>query len=243
MKEDRSIADDLVVILSSGSERHQRVAAAAALIELAASEQIPDCLIEVIWRCALDPDRDDSELSRIISVLGWLPRSLFPGDFEGRLFEWADGTGHSAQRAVEALARQGFLLDRPSRMAELMGLTLAGERWILSENAVASDRNVYAIALLFEANPDPFEDVVSQVLRDKNWEITAQVVHLLDHLREGGRELPDAFAAASSPELRSDRLPTQRRRNSSTFSGCGAPDCSPVNSGNRSGTLGCPKLV
>ena len=196
VKEDRSIADELVTVLSSGSERHQRVAAAEALIELAAGRRLPDRLIESIWQCALDPDRDDSELSRSISILGSLPRSLLPGDFEARLSEWANGTGQCAQRAVETLARQGFLIDRPSRMEELVGLTLAGNRWILSENTFASDRNVYAIALLFEANPDRFEYAVSQILREKNWEVIAQVVHLLDQLREGGRALPGTFAGA-----------------------------------------------
>jgi len=195
-KEDSSIAEELVAVLTSGTERNQRVAAAAALIELAESGRIPERLIASIWRTALDPDRDDSELSRIISVLGFLPRSLVPGDFEGHLFEWAGGTGQLAQRAVEALARQGFLLDRPDRMPDLVGLILSGGRWVLSDNSLASDRNGFAIGLLFEAHPDRLEDALSQFLREKDWEVTAQVVHLLDNLRDQSRELPAAFVAA-----------------------------------------------
>jgi hypothetical protein len=205
--DDPSIAERLVEVVAVGAERNQRASAAQALIELATSGLIPEKLIGPIWKAARSSGRDDPELSRIVDVLGHLPRMLMPEGYEEQLILWARGTGQLAQRAVEALARQSILAERPELLPDLVGLTIKDGCWGLVEGSRVPDSHGFAIALLYEDRPSEFESALTQYIRDKDWFVTAQVFDLLDHSYDQKGAMPKALVTALVFRIRSNQKP------------------------------------
>jgi hypothetical protein len=187
---DRSVVDSIVDTVQRGPERHHRVAAAAALTHLAALNLLPPDDAAWLPEVLGDSGRDDSERSRIVAALGYLPGECLTPDLENRLIAWSRARDMLGWRSLEALAHHDRLAAREDLLADRLGLHAAGSSWDLRPDPQTVGGTGYILGLLFSHHPDSFLPAVCTFAMTKDWIECAALVHALDYFYKGPHPRP-----------------------------------------------------
>lgn len=182
------IGEAICTTAESGEFRHQRIAAAEAMILLACSDRLDADRCAFIPGTLRDADRDDSERARLVEVLGLMPSVEISRENVDLLAAWSLGHDQCSSRALKALGRRGLLLERPDILVDHLGLTPYEGTWRIGQDLKKSQRGAGTLGVLHTRHPGVFLEAVCDLLRKSDWIFAVQ---LLDELEAFGPSSPE----------------------------------------------------
>jgi hypothetical protein len=189
--------------LRGATDRH-RTAAAGALEALAASGHLAAEHVDDLVQGARDESRSNIERSGFVAALGHITRGRLRESTIAHLVEWARRPAEwLGGRALEALARQRILAERPDLLSDLVGLRFESDGWGIDEARPLTDATSFVIGLLYTQQPSAFAPSIAYILRHESWLTVARLVQALQEpQRDGQAILPEVVRTAALDRIR-----------------------------------------
>jgi hypothetical protein len=172
------VIDELYECFANAPLSRHRIAAAAALEDLAISGQLPS---EHFKRLAelVEIKEDRFELSFLISTLRNDPQGLSEKLVE-RLATWAEEEPDKLSViALETLAGDNHLPRYLDRLAPKVGLSSIDDEWRITENLPNYGFRENSLGWLFTYDTDTFSKAMADLLGSRSWRVVEDV---MDHL-------------------------------------------------------------
>ncbi len=202
--EEPGIVETLLAVVERGKEERHRTAAMQALAWIAGNDLLPQQHLPSILATLNDEKREDFERSRLVHILGLMPRGDITPDILSTLQDLARSDhSRTATSALEALAQNGALLEMPDMLEKYLHLRLVGEQWDYQPATTPSYWTVSMIVTLYRYDLQHFAPAVATMLKNVS---IFELTHLLRMLNEiHGSEhhpLPDEVQTALLSRLK-----------------------------------------
>jgi len=211
---DTSVITDLLTTIAGDSSAPHRLAAEAALLQLAGTRHLSADHATALIPYIDDPAREDFERSILVSILGVMAHSgwQLPAAVRQQLEQWAaDRTSWLGGRSLLALAHAHTLMNHTGLLTTRLNLQQTAQGWTFAMPLGDDDWGTRTIGILFEDHPDLFEAAMANVLQTQEWPAVAAVRGVLGQLYSSHQQpLPPAILAALIQRINS---PTHYYRN------------------------------
>lgn len=191
---DTSVVDDLVEVVISRTEEHQRTAAAYALERIATLENSPLLKhAERIVPALYDSTREAYERGTLISALGYLRDWELPEALVQGMKAWArEPDKWMGGCSLEALGHHGYLHDDHHLLTQVLGLRQTDDGWDLTSGVERFEWAPHSIGLLYHYHPQAFSPAIASLILGLDWLSVPQVFDWLryTHGRSDQSELP-----------------------------------------------------
>ena len=182
-KGDISAIDKLVERTVNSREGHQRLAAAAALEEIAAFESsLAKRYADQIVPLLFEEQRNDLEKGTLLSALGCLSGWAIPDKLLPSLEAWARKKDRwIGGGSLFVLAKQGKLAQNESLLVDILSLQKVNDAWNVQpgKEAFEFDWAPYTIGLLYHQDPETFLPAIVTLVQHKDWRVFTQVLQWL----------------------------------------------------------------
>ena len=180
--EEPGIVETLLAMIEGGKEGRHRTAAMQALAWIAGNDLLPQQHLSRILATLNDEKREDFERSRLVHILGLMPRGDITPDILSTLQNQARSDhSRTATSALEALAQTGELLEMPDMLEKLLHLRQVGEKWDYQPATPPSYWTVSMIVTLYRYDLQHLAPAVATLLKNAS---IFELTHLLRMLNE-----------------------------------------------------------
>jgi hypothetical protein len=199
-----------------GNPPHRRAAAAAAIAQLVASEDIKVDDAPAVLELAQDSQLDPYARRNLLEAIGRFPRGSLAPDILQEIRQLAKGFPKSesgsngvqemqdlAGIALGVLARQGMLADDADQLQSRLGLRRASDTWEFDDKVRYARIVAHVVGVLFADDPERFAPAVAHLLRTDDLDA---LYLLAPGIRRVGRSVPSIVVDALLDRVREMNL-------------------------------------
>ncbi|HEY4036994.1 MAG TPA: HEAT repeat domain-containing protein [Ktedonobacteraceae bacterium] len=159
------VVEMLLETIEHGEEERYRIAAMQALAWIASNDLFPPENLPRILAVLQENKRGDFELSRLVHILGMMPRVSLAQSTLDLLRNLASSDQKlTATSAIEALAQSSALLEMPDLIEKQLSLYAVGEQWDCQSASQMGYWMVGMICTLYSHDPKRFAPAVATLL-------------------------------------------------------------------------------
>ncbi|MFL5587287.1 MAG: HEAT repeat domain-containing protein [Ktedonobacteraceae bacterium] len=200
---DSEIIEKLLETIEGGQEEDQRRAAIEALVWMASADLFPVQHLSRIVALIEDETRGVDERSRIVHILGAIPREQAPVDILVLLQQLIRSEQTAiASSAVEALVQNGAALDMPELLEKRLSFTQVKGRWTSQFSPYSTNWIVGMVVTLYHYDPERLALVMASLIEGVSAFMLPLVLRDLDEIhRAQHRALPTEVGRALLAQL------------------------------------------
>src|SRR5260370_28905735 len=198
-KGEPEVVEGLLQTIEHTEEERHRTAAAQALAWIANNDLFPQQHLSRVLAALRDEKRKDFERSRLVQILGFVPRVDMTSDILTILERLArSGQTQTATNALEALAQNGALLKMPDLLERQLHLHMVGKQCDYQPSPNMGHWIVGMICTVYSHDPKLFAPAVATLLKNLGVFELPVLLWRLDGIYRAERqslptELRDAF--------------------------------------------------